>query len=93
MVGKGNFETMKIIFVGIHNKKGFEPLDSRTKTGNIIDRIIERCDKGFEFEKTNLFDRDEMPKGIEASLLIHQFKENINPVSYTHLTLPTICSV
>lgn len=30
----------RIIFVGIHNKPGMEPLDSRTKSGKIIDEVI-----------------------------------------------------
>lgn len=31
---------MKIIFTGIHNKPGMLPLDGRTHTGQIIDKII-----------------------------------------------------
>lgn len=31
---------MKIIFTGIHNKPGMLPLDGRTHTGQIVDKII-----------------------------------------------------
>lgn len=50
----------RIIFVGIHNKPGMEPLDSRTKSGKIIDEVIKGLE-GRECVKTNLFDVDEMP--------------------------------
>lgn len=50
----------RIIFVGIHNKPGMEPLDSRTKSGKIIDEVIKRLED-FEHLKCNLFDLDETP--------------------------------
>jgi hypothetical protein len=55
---------MRIIFVGIHNKPGMDPLDSKTKTGRTVDRIITRV-KHFHgelnFIKCNLFDIDYLP--------------------------------
>jgi hypothetical protein len=51
----------RIIFVGIHNKPGMKPLDSRTKSGKIIDEVI-RGLEGRECVKTNLFDCD-IPMG------------------------------
>jgi len=47
---------MRVIFVGIHNKPGMNPLDSKTKTGKLIDRIIERLSENTEALKTNLCD-------------------------------------
>lgn len=55
---------MRIIFVGIHNKPGMKPLDSKTKTGKVIDRIIDQL-KPLVCIKSNLFDRDYFPKGRE----------------------------
>jgi hypothetical protein len=51
---------MKVIFVGIHNKPGKTPLCSSTKSGKLIDRIIEGI-KPVECLKTNLYDIDYFP--------------------------------
>lgn len=51
---------MKVIFVGMHNKAGMEPLDSRTMTGKVIDKIIEKIP--VTCIKTNLCDIDYFPK-------------------------------
>jgi hypothetical protein len=51
---------MRIIFVGMHNKPGLPPLCSTTRSGKLIDRIIEKIN-GFEIVKTNLFDCDYLP--------------------------------
>jgi hypothetical protein len=53
---------MRIIFVGVHNKPGMKPLDSKTRSGNIIDKIIESLPEGIEVLKTNLFIADEVPR-------------------------------
>ena len=58
---------MKICFVGIHNRPGKTPLDSSTRTGKVIDRIIQACGDGFEFEKRNFFDMDRMPTNSEVN--------------------------
>lgn len=53
----------RIIFVGVHNKPGMEPLDSRTKSGKIIDEVANVLrHKGGEVKKTNLFDCDTLPE-------------------------------
>lgn len=44
---------MKVIFVGIHSKIGYKPLDSRTKSGQIIDNIISGVN--LPCVKSNLF--------------------------------------
>ena len=33
------------------------------------------------------------PSGLSTAIKLKQLNPNINAVSYTHLTLPTICSV
>jgi len=50
----------RIIFVGMHNKPGKQPLDSSTMTGKVIDRIIEQL-KPYECIKSNLFDKEYFP--------------------------------
>lgn len=63
----GNMDnTPRIIFVGVHNKPGFAPLDSRSKSGKMIDRVIAglQTECGLfeaEFVKTNLFDLPGFP--------------------------------
>ncbi len=47
--------------MGIHNKPDKEPLDSSTKSGKLIDRVIFQIDKEVECVKSNLFDFDRMP--------------------------------
>jgi len=51
---------MKVFFVGMHNKPGMKPLDSKTMTGKVIDVIGENinCD----WRKTNLCDISYFPK-------------------------------
>lgn len=44
---------MKVIFVGIHSKIGYRPLDSKTKSGQIIDSIIALVN--YPCVKSNLF--------------------------------------
>ena len=57
---------MKIIFVGIHNKKGLMPLCSSTKSGKLIDRIIKVFRQaGIQTMKTNLYDACTMPFDID----------------------------
>ena len=53
---------MRIIFVGVHNKPNLEPLCSSTKTGKLVNRIINELPKGFEIEKTNLFNVEYLPE-------------------------------
>ena len=56
-----NYTSMKrVYFVGVHNKTGMHPLDSRTKSGKIIDRVIEQL-PNIRCIKTNLYDVDYLP--------------------------------
>jgi hypothetical protein len=54
---------VRAFFVGMHNKPGMEPLDSRTMTGKVIDLIAKRLDQ-CQCIKTNLCDVDYFPKDI-----------------------------
>jgi hypothetical protein len=56
---------MKILFVGIHNKPNTKPLDSSTKSGKLIDKIIVSLPQ-HTCIKTNLFDLNEIPKEIKT---------------------------
>ena len=49
-------------FVGMHNKPGMKPLDSKTVSGKIVDAIIFRLP--FKCTKTNLCEVDYMPTNI-----------------------------
>ena len=52
----------KVIFVGMHNKPGMKPLDSKTMTGKVIDTISKNID--CDCIKTNLCNIDFFPKDI-----------------------------
>lgn len=52
---------MRIIFVGIHNKPETLPLDSSTKSGKLIDKIIFNLPE-HTCIKTNLFDLNYIPQ-------------------------------
>lgn len=63
---------MRIVFVGMNNKPGMQPLDSKTRSGKLIDRVIAELQhklKLFEsdFLKTNLYDSTEWPKDFSQS--------------------------
>lgn len=68
---------MKVIFVGIHNKPNKSPLCSTTRSGKIIDRIIEKL-PDIECIKTNLYDVDYMPKESDKKLLVQQWAERVH---------------
>lgn len=56
---------MRVVFVGMHNKPGMKPLDSKTRSGKLIDRVIKAMkDEGLncEYLKTNLYNLDHWPK-------------------------------
>lgn len=68
----------RIIFVGVHNKPGMRPLDSKTKSGKLIDRIAEEVySKSREIKRTNLFDVDYFPKRYEIDGLVLDFIERV----------------
>ena len=69
---------MKVFFVGIHNKPGTPPLCSTTRSGKMIDRVIDQIE--LECVKTNLFDVDYMPSSvIEQFALVDQWNDKYNP--------------
>jgi hypothetical protein len=69
---------MKIIFVGLHHKPGKEALCSSTKTGKLIDRIIE--EGGFKsWQKTNLYPTEYLPKNEEADWHAWQWWVRLKP--------------
>lgn len=50
----------KVFFVGMHNKPGMLPLDSKTKSGKLIDAIISQLQ--YHCVKTNLCEIEYFPK-------------------------------
>lgn len=60
---------MKVIFVGLHNKPGKLPLCSSTKSGKLIDRIIQEG-KIRDWQKTNLFDCDYYPTDRDENFIL-----------------------
>lgn len=50
---------MRVIFVGVHNKSNLVPLCSSTKSGKLINRVINNI--SIECIKTNLFNIDRLP--------------------------------
>jgi hypothetical protein len=67
-----------IIFVGIHNKLGMLPLDSGTKSGKIIDRVINQLEP-LECKKTNLCNVEFLPKENEMYKYSRDWHWRINP--------------
>jgi hypothetical protein len=68
---------MKIIFVGVHYKKGKKALCSSTYTGKIIDKIIEKLGPEYICEKTNLFPCTYLPcKSERKRLNLFYLKKN-----------------
>ena len=64
---------MKVIFVGMHNKPDTNPLCIFTKSGKMLQRVINQFPK-LEFEKTNLYDIDHYPtteKDFEEPITWH----------------------
>lgn len=52
---------MRVIFVGLHNKPGMKPLDGKTKSGKLIDRIINQLPGSIVVQKSNLFNSNGIP--------------------------------
>ena|ERR1035437_9456248 len=77
---------MKIIFVGMHNKPMKMPLCSSTKSGKLVDRIIEAL-KPIECLKTNLYDVDYFPKREEKFDLARNWHTRIDPESVDVIVL------
>ena len=49
-----------VLFVGMHNKVGMKPLDSKTMSGKMIDAVIKELP--FKCTKTNLCEVEYLPK-------------------------------
>src|ERR1035437_2405866 len=77
----------RVIFVGLHNKTGMKPLDSKTKSGKLIDRIIKKC-SGINILKTNLCDIDYFPKDKKLIWACNlEWNERQQPTSDTVIVL------
>ena len=63
----------RLIFVGLHNKPYLAPLDSSTKTGKLIKRIIDKLPDDIQIVKTNLFDIDYFPDETETPDLVREW--------------------
>ncbi len=68
----------RVIFVGLHNKPGMKPLDSKTKSGKLIDRIVDKCRiHGMNVLKTNLFDVDRLPTIEQRHIMSFEWIERV----------------
>lgn len=68
----------RVIFVGLHNKPNMKPLDSKTKSGKLIDRIVEKCrHHGMNVLKTNLYDVDYLPEVKDLPILSFDWVERV----------------
>lgn len=72
----------RVIFVGVHNKPGMTPLDSKSRSGKLIDRIIRRMemfephiDYSVTCVKTNLFDLEYMPTEFDRVEVLNQWSK------------------
>lgn len=77
---------MRIIFIGIHNKPGMKPLDSKTKSGKNIDAIIANF-PGIECIKTNLYSTEFMPAKHLQKQLVDEFFVRVKIEQHTDLAV------
>lgn len=72
---------MRVIFVGHHDKPNTPPLSRLTKSGKLLQRVIEKL-PDIEFMKSNLYDIDHYPNSeddrFELELDWH-YRINPNP--------------
>jgi hypothetical protein len=73
----------KIYFVGIHNKPGMFPLDSKSRSGKIIDRLIINFPDR-QCIKSNVFNIDYMPTERKPELDIQWVENWIDRLQYKH---------
>lgn len=73
---------MKILFIGIHYRQEFNALDSRTKTGQVVDRIISLLPKEFEYKKCNLYPTYDLPIGEVKKEYIDLFYQHYDYDTY-----------
>lgn len=65
-----------IIFIGIQDKEGLMPLDSLSRTGRIIDKIINEL-RNYKCHKTNLFEAGFLPdKKYHTQYIYRYYFEN-----------------
>lgn len=78
----------RVIFVGMHNKGNMLPLDSRTRSGKIIDKIIHELPKGdYKALKTNLCDTDYQPDDMETLEQANNWVSTYQPTPYDVVVL------
>lgn len=71
----------RIIFVGVHNKQGLKPLDSKSVSGKRIDKIIEGLGS-MPCVKSNLYDSDRLPTNLhEKEELKMLWRDKYDPSS------------
>lgn len=59
----------RVIFVGVHNKPGMDALDSKSRSGKLIDRVIASLGTNeFHFIKSNLYNLEEFPNNRKREL-------------------------
>lgn len=68
---------MRVIFVGLHNKPHMRPLDINTKTGKLLQRIVNGL-QGCEIVKTNLFDTDYLPHTNDCYALSLEWLDRVD---------------
>lgn len=69
---------MRVIFVGLHNKTDMKPLDSKSKSGQLIDRIAKPLrHRAIEILKTNLFNVEYVPHNTEREKLAFDWVERV----------------
>jgi len=76
-----NLKIMRVIFVGLHNKPHMAALDSGTKTGKLVNRIINKLPNDIEIIRSNILDTDEL-------VCFNETYKYANEWYWTHL--PTI---
>lgn len=65
---------MKVTFLGVHYKRGFQALDSRTLSGRRIDSLAALINSE-NINKSNLFNSFFLPEGEFKDYLIKEFLE------------------
>ena len=71
---------MKVIFVGIHNKEGYNPLCHSTKSGRLISEIESVLFKNHIYiKRTNLYDINYFPQKFEKYSLAQSWIDRAKP--------------
>lgn len=79
-------EGATVFFVGMHNKPGMKPLDSKTMSGKMVDSIIKELP--YRCIKTNLFEGEYLPKDfLEINKAGIDWHEKYNPHEYDIIVL------